>query len=658
MDDAELLAILEQQISDAETLDGSDRDARRRKALDYLNGKVPDYTAQPGKSSVVSRDVADAMSWIVPGVKKIFLRSANIAEYLPQTQKDEPFAKQATDYVNYVIKRECNGYAEFSTAIHEGLLLGNGVLKHWWDKSKEECVETYTRLDDEALSVILFDLDETAEVSDFEQYEDDEYEGPEGAPKPSLYDLKVKYTKSRGRLRFEAVADEDFLIERNARALTERECRFCAHRGRPTRSELIEQGHPKAKVDAIPTITEESNAADRSGKSLLRGETISHKPSERVKIYECYLLVDYDGDGIAERRKIVTGGTGSSRQILANEEWGDDLPFSDLVPDPKPFTWQGRSIFDDTEEVQQVKTVLQRKMLDNLYNVVEPQVAVDADKIEDVSSVTNRVPGGVIVVTGDPNAAIRELTTPFVGKEAFAMLEYQDMVAERRTGVGANSQGLDQDALQNQTARAVEATQSAQATKKEDYADNIAEVGMKRFYKCVLKLIVKNQDKPRTVQLRKKEWVTVDPRPWNVDMDVEVNTGLGTGTRDKDLQVLNGIAAKQEQSISVLGPTNEILGIDHLFATYRKMAEAAGIKSPESFFPEVTEEMKAKLAQSMNKPDPKMMEAQQKIQIEQQKAQADHQLAQQKAMAELENNRANGQLKIQLAREELSLIHI
>ena len=171
-----------------------------------------------------------------------------------------------------------------------------------------------------------------------------------------------------------------------------------------------------------------------------------------------------------------------------------------------------------------------------------------------------------------------------------------------------NSQGLDQDALQNQTARAVEATQSALATRKEDYAANIAQVGLKRFFKCLLRLVVKNQDKPRTVRLRKQQWVAVDPRPWNVDMDVEINTGLGTGSRDRDLQTLNGVATKQEQVVLRLGPSNPLLGLDKLFVTYRKMAEAAGLRNAEAYFPEIDPQQLAQFAQSMQQPDPKAIE--------------------------------------------------
>ena len=162
MDDAQLVALIDQYIVDSETMGGSERETRRRKALDYLNGKVPDFPPQPGKSSVTSRDVADAMSFIVPGVAQVFLGSAVIGEYLPQTPKDEAFAAQATDYVNYLVLRECNGHAVLKTALHEALLLGNGVLKHWWDESKKERVESFTGLDEEGVIAVLSDIDDAS----------------------------------------------------------------------------------------------------------------------------------------------------------------------------------------------------------------------------------------------------------------------------------------------------------------------------------------------------------------------------------------------------------------------------------------------------------------------------------------------------------------
>lgn len=664
MDEAKLLGLIDQYISDSEDYDGSERAGRRKTALEYFNAQMSAFEPPEGKSRFVSQDVADAVGWLLPGLMRVFLTGDRVAEFDPQNPNDEPFAKQATDYINYVLMREGDGYANLRAAMHEALLLGNGMLKHWWDDSKQYAptTEAFTGISEDLLPLFLKDPElEIVSVKEVEgKYEQGgDTEGMGDSEPASTFDIKAKRIKSNGCLRIEAIADEDFLIERNARALTEGECRFVAHKGRLMRSDLVAMGYKKAKVDGLPEVTQTIDTTARDPSKILQSEDIDDKASQRVLTYECYILVDYDGDGIAERRKILVGGDKGKRSLLANEEWGEDLPFSDLVPDPVPHVWKGRSIYDDVKAIQEVKTVLTRKMLDNLYQTVEPSRAVDISKVINPDELIDIKTGAVIQTKGDPNAIIKDLAVPFVAKEAFPMLEYMDNVAERRTGVGANSQGLDQDALQNQTATAVEATQAAQSTKKEDYARNIAEIGLKRFFKCLLKLIVRHQDKPRTIRLR-DEWVTMDPRAWNADMDVTINTGLGNGNRDRDLQILNGIAIKQQEVIGMFGPDNPICGLERYSKTLQRIATSGGLKGADDYFGEVTPEQVQELAQKMSqKPDPKAAAMQAQVQIAGQKAQADAQLAQQKAQVEakLSQDKAGAevQLKAQAGQAQLGL---
>jgi hypothetical protein len=333
-----------------------------------------------------------------------------------------------------------------------------------------------------------------------------------------------------------------------------------------------------------------------------------------------------NGDGVAEWVMAVMAGASGTRSLLTVEEWGDDLPFSDIVPDPQPHKWVGRSIFDEVEDIQRVKTVLQRGILDNLYWVNNPQRLVFRNAIENMDEVINPTFGGS-VYANQMGEVITPLAVPFVADKVFPALEAMDAVIEKRTGITRQTAALDLDALQNQTATATNAMQSAAHTKIEEYARNIAECGgFKRIFKCVLKLIIKHQDKPRTIKLR-GDWVEMDPRAWNANMDVTINTGLGSGSRDKDLQMLQGIAQKQELTLSAMGPGNPLLGPDKLFLTYRKMAEAAGVKSPEQFFPEIGEE---ELQKVRSAPDPRKQEMQAKFELEKSKAMAAAQLEQQK----------------------------
>jgi hypothetical protein len=125
-------------------------------------------------------------------------------------------------------------------------------------------------------------------------------------------------------------------------------------------------------------------------------------------------------------------------------------------------------------------------------------------------------------------------------------LEHFDQVTEKRTGVSRSTMALDPETLQNQSATANQNQKDASYSQVELIARNMAELGWKRVFKMILRLLVKHQDRPRTIRIRDK-WVDMDPRFWNANMDVTVNTGLGTGSRDRDMAMLNNILQLQRE---------------------------------------------------------------------------------------------------------------
>src|SRR5215207_6964337 len=167
----ELTALLDGQIADARDYDSGDLSAKRIKALEYEEGTMVDVPALKGRSSVVSRDVADTIGLIEPGIIRVMLGADEIVRYEPKRPEHEDIAKQETDYVNHVVMMECDGYRQLKFAIRDGLRHGNGIIKHYWDPTPQYSVERFTGLDDTAYNQLVAD-EEVEEVLEHSEYPD------------------------------------------------------------------------------------------------------------------------------------------------------------------------------------------------------------------------------------------------------------------------------------------------------------------------------------------------------------------------------------------------------------------------------------------------------------------------------------------------------
>ena len=452
-------------------------------------------------------------------------------------------------------------------------------------------------------------------------------------PPATLFDIKVKRCIKSGEIKIATVPPEDFLTDPNATEVHEDKGTFFADVSRMTRSDAkLRWPKKKTLIDELPTYTEEDIVKSARNKPWVVSQT--DKSSEEIQVFECYIKCDYDGSGIASWWQVCIGGIAGGRKILSIEEWGGDLPYVSITPDPMPHRYRGRSVYDEVGDIQRVKSVLLRQLLDNTYIVDNPMLAANASSIENKDALLEPKVGQVIWTNGPPGDAMVPVGIPYIGDKIFPSLEYFDMVIEKRTGVSRSTMALDLDTLQHQTATAVNAQQSAAFTKVETYARNISECGgFKELFSKLLKLFVQNQKSVKHIKSG-GQWIALDPRGWKADMKVTINVGLGAGSRDRDMAMLGGIAQKQEQAIQAMGsPFNPVLNVGHLFSTYQKMVETGGLKSPEQFFPDFSQAEVQQLGQQFSQgqpPPPEMI----KMQIEQQKMQADQQMRQLELAAE------------------------
>jgi len=672
MNDLKIKSLVSSAISDAEKYDENELSEARVRALEYYCGEMRDTPSQKNRSKTMSSDVADTVNWILPGLMRVFASSSALGTFKPVNENDRQFSEQASQYINYKFWKEWNGYRVLWDAFHDALLLKNGIIKHWWDSSEVFETSTHTGLTDMQLTDLLSDEDVEVLTSD-ETVKTIAAE--DGTPQEvMLYDVKIKRTNKTGTLKLDVIQPENFLIDAKADSIDEGEVSFCAQRDEVTRSDLVKMGFDKDKVYSLPTGEDDTQEDEARDDYTRNDQDNANRANEVIELFECYINIDVDDDGIAERVRAYMAGSGENGELLEWETWDDDLPFTDLVTMRVPHRFDGRSVADETMDVQQIKTVLVRQALDNTYGHNNPQREVEKGSVLNPEQLTNPKFGGVIQKKPG-SAPIVPHVLAYTADKSFAAMAQFDEVIEKRTGVSRSTMALDPDALQNQTATAVQAGKDSSYSKIELMARNLGEMGLKRLFKMLLRLVVKHQDREDIIRLN-DEFVPMDPRHWNASMDVSIDVGLGTGSRDRDMSMLESVLQKQVMMIDRLAQAGfmpqALQLLPKLRNTLVRQAEAAGIRNADDYYPDIGDEDIQKMMQQagQKKEDPKLaMEAQkhqQDIQMKQAEMQADAQLAQKKLeaeimlkreqmAAEMELKRTQMQAEMELKREQMVL---
>jgi len=654
MSEEQLQGVISAEIYDAISFIDDDIGGNRALATEYYYGQ-PFGDEEEGRSQVVSMDVRDTVQGILPSLMRIFFGPERVVEFTPQGPEDVQNAEQATDYVDFIFKRDNPGFKILHSAFKDALVRKVGIIKYWWDESVEVKAESFSMLDEQSMMLLTENPD--VEISAVREYPVPGTEPMNEAeaimtPPPMMYDVEIKRRIKTGKVKIEALPPEEFLIDRRAKSIDE--ATFVGHRTMKTVSDLVAMGYD---YDEMVEVAGNGNDFDNNQEYQARNpfaviSTANNgDPSSKSVLYiEGYLKVDFDGDGIAEMRRICTVGTGN--KVLRNEIV-DDRQFADFCPDPEPHTFFGMCPADVVMDIQRIKSNVQRGILDSLAQAIHPRTAI-VEGQANMEDVLNTEVGAVIRMRAP--GMVQPFTTPFVGQAAFPMLDYLDDIKQTRTGISKAAAGLDADALQSTTKAAVSATVNAAHQHIEMIARIFAETGLRKLFTGILKLVVENQDRARMVRLR-NTFVPIDPRSWDSKMDVTVNVGVGDGTIEDRINILNQVAMRQEMLIKETGPNNPVVTIPQYTNTLTKMLQLAGIKDSQNYFNQLPADFQLPPPEAP-KPTPEEMLAQvqaQSIQADIQKKAAELDLERQKMIMSDDRERDRVEQDGILRRYELEL---
>ena len=276
-----------------------------------------------------------------------------------------------------------------------------------------------------------------------------------------MHDVTIVTTRKLAQARVMGVPPEEFGIERGARSI--RDCNYCFHEVvTKTEEQLIAEGFDAEQVRSLGDYTGnteiETLARDTADEHLSANAGAANAAARLVRITEHYVRMDYESSGRPCLYQVITGG--DQGEILRKEGQAcitpfDAMPFAATTPVPITHRFFGRSIADLVMPLQREKTALKRGALDNLYLHNNPRVEV-AEQNAGPNTLDDLLvsrPGGVVPTK--TAGGLNWQVVPDITASIYPMLQYLDAELETRSGMSRQSQGIDANALQNQSATAV-----------------------------------------------------------------------------------------------------------------------------------------------------------------------------------------------------------
>jgi hypothetical protein len=637
LSDSELKALLQaEKLDSLQASTSSQLSSDRSSSLDYYMGDVSaDIPTIAGRSGAVSTDVADTVEGLMPSLMEIFASSDDAVRFEPVGPEDVEAAEQETAYVSHVFWQLNDGYHVLYSMIKDALLNKTGIVKVWWDESESEERETY--LDRAPEEIALLVQDPNVEIVEHTAKED------------GTFDVTVARKKSYACAKVEAVPPEEFGIAKRARKT--KDTHYCFHEVVKPMADLIDEGYDADVVKKLETYsmpktssTEQFSRDTVQESQVEGGDSGINKAMRPVRVTEHYVKMDYEGTGKPRLYRVVTGGedgvvlTRNGEPAVVEQDF---IPFAVITPFMMPHRVFGRSVADVVKDIQQIKTVLIRGLLDNTYaaNMPRPVVAqtfAGETTLDDLAVMSH----GAVIRTQQPGA-IEWQQVPSIVNHVFPVLQYFDSTREWRTGVSRQGQGLDADALQNQTATAAQQLYNASQARMKLIARTFAETGIRDLFWLLHGIIRKNAKKADQIRFN-SNWVAIDPRNWRSRNDLTVTVGLGQGGKTERLQQMQMLIAMQKEAL--VNGLNMLVTPKQLYNAAREVTKLLE-HDVEQFFTDPGDE-----GFPEPPPSPEMIKAQ----VEQQKMQMQAQIEQQKMQATGQLEQQKMQMKAQVDQQMLA----
>lgn len=564
MKDQEIMAILKAQLLNCAGWEGDEISQDRQAALDYYFQR-PRGDEVTGRSTAVAGDLSSMVESNLAQMLDAY-STENLAVFDAVGEEDEEQAALESDTVSQYVMKTQNGFMELASAVKNALLVRNGVAKCWVDRFEETATRTFDDVDPMVRDMVA----PGAEVISYD----------EGSKK-----LRVRSRRLLKKFRFANVAPENFYYPKYWPTFDLQSCPGVFERHIDLRSDLVRMGFPKDRVRRLTPLA--VNGRDLVGQSRNVGQTTQHNPKtsdpslDLIEWFEGYVLLDVDGDGIAERRLVSFHY--DDGEILEDEP-EDLVPYGIGVVMLNPNRVTGISQYDKLRMVQDEHTGLKRALYDNVNTVTKNRTAVLEDKANIDDTLDGRT-NGTIRVHGcdDVRQAVMAFTVPDnspnilqniealkrerseLGGAALDMASGQMQIGGDRMG----SQGLD---------RAYSVTERLAALMAKMFAETL----IRSVWLVAHAVIRKNFAEPVALH-RNGAWVSPNPSEWQPRDRLTVRPGMAPGELERLCGTYRTMLTDQI-AMAEKGMDGQLVDATKFYRTLMTWARLRSVRNPEQFW--------------------------------------------------------------------------
>lgn len=489
---------------------------------EYYKKRFPAVSKQ---SDFVSYDFWSMVQWAIPALMNSFFGGDDAVVIVGREAEDVHRAEILKGLIDYQIMVQNKGFLLLWDWFTDAFEYNLGAIKVWWKREEQwgEELTEYAGLD----RLQAIQADPWCELI--------EATPPDGFGMCSLRYRIGRLTENRPVL--EPIRVTDLRWSPEARSLDEanfvaqRKVVTADHLRRQARagvyeSEAVERALEKERGSAVMWTAFETELNDEVDQ---KGAADDDPARQLYELYECYVKLDVNGDGLLEDALVTVVG----EELLRVEEnpWGR-TPIFTLSPIRDPFRVLAPLSFSEiVGEVQSLKTALMRQFIINTANVNNLRHFVDQTKVNVTDLEENRQ---YIRTTGRPNETAMPFPQAGIAPWTMNFFEYLEGILEQWTGRTRYNQGTDSRSL-NKTATGISLLQQASEQRIDYIVRVFAETGVGEMMRFLVELNQRYIDQPTVIRL-KNEPLMISPDDLRGVFDIDVNTEAGVGKKKQTIQ--------------------------------------------------------------------------------------------------------------------------